>query len=492
MQYVLAISQKPFATRVVVYDKSGTEIAAATQAVKLSAPEPGWAEYVPEEIWQSVAVGLQRVLLKIPSSKIQAIGLTSQREAVVVWDKTTGRPIYNALAWSDCRTAERCAVLGKDKSLVNYIRQNTGLTLDCYFSAPKLAWLLKNIPGAYIRALKGQLLFGTLDSWLLWKLTGGQTHATDYTNAARTMLFNIGQLRWDKKLLKKFNIPAELLPEVKNSSGLFGRTVPLGKLAANIPITGVAGDQQASLFGQTCFEPGTVKNTYDAGGFMLMNIGARKKISKHGLLTTLCCDSRGRPVYALEGSVFVAGTALEWLRHGLQITGQTADLAKIARGLPDNNGVYFVPAFTGLAAPHWQNAARGVICGITLATTRRHLVRAALEAIVYQTKDVLSAMRQDSGLKVWEVKVDGAVAENDFICDFQADILALSVVRAKARDASALGAAYLAGLQTGYWKNAEDIRRCWGIDKIFNRVMPSTQSNLLYAGWQKAVQRAVL
>jgi glycerol kinase len=366
------------------------------------------------------------------------------------------------------------------------------LAVDPYFSATKLVWLLKNIPGAYIKALKGELLFGTTDSWLLWKMTGGMSHATDYTNASRTMLFNINTLNWDKKLLRAFDIPEQVLPQVKNSSGIFGQTIKLDKLPAGIPICGIAGDQQASLFGQTCFEPGMIKNTYGTGGFLLLNTGRKKIISRRGLLTTLCCDALGRPAYALEGSVFVAGAAIQWLRDELQIIKTARDTEKIALSLPHNDGVYFVPALTGLGAPYWRAEARGTICGLTRGAGRAHLVRSALEAIAYQTKDVLTAMQKDSGLKIPELKIDGGAAVNNFLCQFQADILGLNVVRPLEIETTSLGAAYLAGLAVGYWKSAVDIRRCWAIDRIFQRTMPPAQAQTLYAGWQKAVQRTIL
>ena len=488
MNYILAIDQGTTGSRAILYDKAGKPVLSAYKEFTQYFPKPGWVEHDAEEIWQSVYYCLQKVLAKKP--KIQAIGITNQRETTVVWDKNTGQPIHKAIVWQCRRTSEYCAKLKKNKSLVNYIRDNTGLAVDPYFSATKLNWILKNVPGAYLKALKGDLLFGTTDSWLLWKLT--KNHATDFTNASRTMLFNINTLRWDKKLLSVFDIPEQMLPQVKNSSGLFGHSIKLGKLPANIPVCGIAGDQQASLFGQTCFEPGMIKNTYGTGGFLLLNTGSKKIISRHGLLTTLCCDAAGRPAYALEGSVFIAGAAIQWLRDELQIIKTARDTEKIALSLTHNDGVYFVPALTGLGAPYWNTEARGTICGLTRGTGRAHLVRAALEAIAYQTKDVLNAMQKDSGLKITELKVDGGAAANNFLCQFQADILGLNVVRPKEIETTSLGAAYLAGLATGYWKNAVDIRRCWAIDRIFQRVMPSAQAGQLYAGWEKAVGKTII
>lgn len=492
MNCILALDQGTTGSRALLYDKHGAVIALAYEEFPQYFPQPGWVEHNPEEIWKSIKNCIQKVLQKKPSAKIQAIGITNQRETTVVWDKNTGQPVYNAIVWQCRRTAKACARLAKDKNLVSYIRANTGLTIDPYFSATKLEWILKNVPGAYIKALKGQLLFGTTDSWLLWKLTGGKTHATDHTNASRTMLFNINTLTWDKKLLKKFNIPAVMLPEVKNSCGVFGQTVKLGRLAGNIPISGIAGDQQASLYGQTCFTAGTIKNTYGTGGFLLLNTGNKKITSRHGLLTTLCCDAHGRPAYALEGSVFIAGAAIQWLRDGLQIIKAAAESEKLAKDLLDNAGVYFVPALTGLGAPYWHSEARGVLCGLTRGTKRAHLVRAALEAMAYQTKDVVTAMQKDSGLKITELKIDGGAVANNFLCQFQADILGSSVVRPKIIETTSLGAAYLAGLAVGYWKNTEEIRASWNIDKIFNRTMPPSKAEFFYSGWQKAVQRTVL
>ncbi|MDR2431533.1 MAG: glycerol kinase GlpK [Candidatus Margulisbacteria bacterium] len=492
MKCILAIDQGTTSSRAILYDRSGAQLAAAYEEFPQYFPKPGWVEHDPEEIWQSVRHCIQKVLQARPRARILAIGITNQRETTVLWDKFTGVPLYNAIVWQCRRTADRCASLQRNKSLRHYLSAHTGLTIDPYFSATKLEWLLKNVPGAYYKALKGELLFGTTDSWVLWNLTGGKTHATDYTNASRTMLFNINTLRWDKKLLRVFNIPEQILPQVKNSSGLFGHTTRIGRLPENIPIHGIAGDQQASLFGQTCFEPGTLKNTYGTGGFTLLNTGRKKITSRSGLLTTLCCDALGRPVYALEGSVFSAGASVQWLRDGLKILNSAPESEKLAASLNTNEGVYFVPALTGLGAPHWQSEARGVICGLTRGTTRAHLMRAALEAMAYQTRDVLSAMQKDSGLKISELKADGGAAANNFLCQFQADILGLSVVRPTVIETTSLGAAYLAGLAVGYWKSAEEIRSCWAIDKIFSRTMSARQAGLFYAGWQKAVQRTVL
>ncbi len=491
MKYILAIDQGTTGSRAIVYDKFGRKVAGAYQEFPQYFPKPGWVEHKPEEIWQSVNNSIQKVLSQVPANSIWAIGITNQRETTVVWDKFTGKPVYNAIVWQCRRTASRCDQLKKQKGAKEFFRQRTGLPIDAYFSATKIEWILKNVPGALNRAKKGELCFGTTDSWVLWKLTGGQVHATDYTNASRTMLFNIRQKVWDKDLLKKFSIPKSILPEVKKSSGFFGSTVKIGKLPAGLPICGIAGDQQAALFGQACFEPGTMKITYGTGAFMLLNTGKRFSFSKAGLITTLGCSFKGEPVYVLEGAIFIAGATIQWLRDNLKLMAKSADSQKLAQSTKDNAGVYFVPALVGLGAPYWDQNCRGAIFGLTRGTSVNHIVRAALEAICYQTRDVLEAMQKDSRLAIKDLRVDGGAAANDFLCQFQADILGIKVTRPRIIEITSLGAAYLAGLASGYWKNAGQIKKCWKVDKVFRPRLSRKDAEKLYAGWKQAVSRTL-
>ena len=490
MEYILAIDQGTTGSRVVLYDKKGSKVKSAYREFNQHFPRPGWVEHDPADLWRSVYHSIQKVLEAVPSAKIAAIGITNQRETTIIWDKDTGVPVYNAIVWQCRRTAARCEAL-KKKGEAIFFQKRTGLPIDAYFSATKIEWILKNVPGAYARAKKGKLLFGTTDSWILWKLTGGKVHATDYTNASRTMLFNIEKLKWDKDILKKFSIPESILPEVRKSSGIFGETVRTGNLNAGIPISGIAGDQQAALFGQTCFDPGTMKNTYGTGSFILLNTGKIRPVSKHGLITTLACGPSGEPVYALEGAVFIAGATIQWLRDGLKILKKASDSEKMARSVKDNAGVYFVPALVGLGAPYWDQNARGSIFGITRGTTRCHLARAAIEAMCYQTKDVLIAMHKDSGLMPKNLKVDGGAAANNLFCQFQSDILGIDVVKPEVIEITSLGVAYLAGLAVGYWKDSDEIRRCWRVDRIFTPNMPKRTAAQLYDGWLKAVKRTL-
>jgi glycerol kinase len=447
-------------------------------------------EHDPEEIWASVCGTVQAVVKQVPAGSIKGIGITNQRETTVVWDRDTGKPVYNAIVWQCRRTAERCDELIRAGE-ADRLRERTGLPVDAYFSATKIEWILQNVPGALEKARAGKLLFGNTDSWVLWKLTGGKVHATDYTNASRTMLFNLATMAWDEEILQGFGIPSSMLPEIKPSSGIVGETVEIGELPAGIPIAGIAGDQQAALFGQACFEPGTMKNTYGTGSFILLNVGKTRPTSKHGLIVTVACGSQGEPVYALEGAVFIAGAAIQWLRDGLGILKSAADSEAMAKSVEDNGGVYFVPALAGLGAPYWDQNARGAIFGLTRGTTASHLVRAALEAICYQTRDVFEAMQKDSGLKVESLKVDGGAAANDFLCQFQTDILGIDVIRPTVIETTSLGAAYLAGLALGYWKDAEDIRRCWHEDRVFSPQMPCEKAARLCAGWHEAVNRTL-
>ncbi|MBN1493481.1 MAG: glycerol kinase GlpK, partial [Candidatus Omnitrophica bacterium] len=445
----------------------------------------------PREIWTSVDMSIQKVLRKVPASSIAAIGITNQRETTVVWDRKTGRPIYNAIVWQCRRTAPRCNKLKADKKTQMAFKRKTGLPIDAYFSATKIEWILNNVPGARAKARAGRLCFGTTDAWVLWNLTGGKVHATDHTNASRTMVFNIETLRWDPALLKKFRIPKSMMPVVKPSSGLFGHTVKNGLLSAGIPIAGIAGDQQAALFGQACFEPGSMKNTYGTGAFVLMNTGKKKAFSQYGLITTLGCGRKGEPVYVLEGAIFIAGAAVQWLRDELKIIQHAAETEGLAMKVEDTGGVYFVPAFVGLGAPYWDQDARGILSGITRGTGREHLVRSALEAMCYQTKDVLDAMQKDSGLKVRSLKVDGGAVANDFLCQFQADLLGIDVVRPKVIEITSLGAAYLAGLAVGYWKSATEITRLWQQGKCFKPRMKKKDADKAYGGWKSAVHKAL-
>ncbi len=491
MKYILAIDQGTTGSRAVVYDKNGLKVAGAYQEFKQYFPKPGWVEHNPQELWLSVNNSIQKALKKVPRNSIAAIGITNQRETTIIWDKDSGKPVYNAICWQCRRTANRCEELKKQKNKSALFRKKTGLPIDAYFSATKIEWILKNVPGALSKAKQGKLCFGTADSWILWKLTGGKEHSTDYTNASRTMIFDIERLCWEDKLIREFGIPKIMLPEVKRSSGYFGKTVKIGKLACGIPISGIAGDQQAALFGQACFEPGTIKNTYGTGSFILLNAGKKKPVSKYGLITTLGCGNRGEPVYVLEGAIFIAGAAIQWLRDGLKLLNSAADSKKMAAAVKDNAGVYFVPALVGLGAPYWDQNARGSIFGITRGTNSKHIVRAALEAICYQTKDVLSAMQKDSGLKISALKIDGGAAANDFLCQFQSDILGINVIKPKVVEITSLGAAYLAGLAIGYWENTNEIKKCWKKDKIFIPKMPKKIANDLYAGWLKAVNRTL-
>jgi glycerol kinase len=421
--------------------------------------------------------------------EIAAIGITNQRETTVVWDKATGKPVYNAIVWQCRRTAAFCDKL-KDRGLEKYIRENTGLVVDAYFSGTKVAWILDNVEGARARAEKGELLFGNIDTWLIWNLTRGKVHVTDYTNASRTMLFNIKSLQWDKKILEEMNIPASMLPAVRPSSEVYGYTDEGSFGGAKIPIAGVAGDQQAALFGQACFGKGMAKNTYGTGCFMLMNTGEKPVDSKNGLLTTIAWGIDGKVEYALEGSIFIAGASVQWLRDELKLIGDSADSEYYAKKVPDSNGVYVVPAFAGLGAPYWDMYARGTIVGLTRGANKNHLIRATLESIAYQTRDVIEAMEQDSGIKLATLKVDGGATKNDFLMQFQSDILGVEVQRPKVVETTALGAAYLAGLAVGFWKSKDEIAKNWAVDRDFKASFTKEQREKQYAQWQRAVERA--
>jgi len=489
LSHILAIDQGTTGSRAIVFDRRGRIVASAYEEFPQYFPRPGWVEHDPEEIWRSVARTIQKALAGVPGRSIAAVGITNQRETTVIWDRRTGRPVGKAIVWQCRRTAGRCRELRGEKGMSRFVRHKTGLPIDAYFSATKAEWILDR-GGLRRRAERGGLLFGTTDSWVLWKLTGGASHATDPTNASRTMLFNIRKLDWDDDLLRLFGVPAGMLPDVRPSSGEFGRTARLGRLPAGVPVMGVAGDQQAALFGQAGFRPGAIKNTYGTGLFILLNTGRKLVESKRGLITTVACGPGGKPAYALEGSVFVAGAAIQWLRDQLGLLGSAAESEAVAEAVGDNAGVYFVPAFVGLGAPYWDAEARGAIIGLTRGATRNHLVRAALEAMAYSTRDVLETMRLDSGLKARELRVDGGASVNDFLCRFQADILGLPVLRPKTVETTSLGAAYLAGLGAGLWESTAAIERLRVDERRFRPAMSRSRAGRLYAGWQAAVRKA--
>ena len=488
MKYILALDQGTTSSRAIVFDHQGAIVATAQQEFRQIFPQPGWVEHDANEIWASQSGVATTALQKanLSATDIAAIGITNQRETTVVWDRATGRPICNAIVWQDRRTAGACDRLRKAGHAA-MIRRKTGLVVDAYFSGTKLQWILKHVPGAMKRARAGQLAFGTIDSWLVWNLTGGRVHVTDVSNASRTMLFNLKTCDWDDELLKLFGIPRSLLPTVRDSSEVYGDCTLWG---GTIPIAGIAGDQQAALFGQVCTRPGMVKNTYGTGCFMLMNTGTKPIASRHNLLTTVAWRVDGRTEYALEGSIFIAGAVVQWLRDGLGLVKTAAEIEALAAQVTDNGGVYLVPAFAGLGAPHWDQYARGLVAGITRGTTSAHLARAALEGIAYQVHDVLHAMQSDSGIKLKELRVDGGACANNLLMQFQADLLGVPVVRPRVSETTALGAAYLAGLAVGYWKNTAEIAAQWQADRRFIPAMKSPQRKKLLAGWNKALARA--
>ncbi len=488
MKYILALDQGTTSSRAIVFDRRGNIKAVAQKEFRQIFPKPGWVEHDAGEIWSTQAGVATEALTKagLQPADIAAIGITNQRETTVVWDRATGEPICNAIVWQDRRTSGACDKL-KAAGKAALIRRKTGLVLDAYFSGTKLAWILQNVKGAMKRAKAGELAFGTIDSWLVWKLTRGRHHVTDVSNAARTMLFNIKTLDWDDELLKLLGIPRQLLPEVRSSSEVYGEAEVLG---APIPIAGMAGDQQAALFGQACMAPGLVKNTYGTGCFMVMNTGTKPITSRNNLLTTVAWRIGDRTEYALEGSIFIAGAVVQWLRDGLGIIKSAADVEALAAQVKDTGGVYLVPAFAGLGAPHWDQYARGLVAGITRGTTAAHLARAALEGIAHQVADVLHAMEADAGLKLKELRVDGGACANNLLMQFQADLLGVPVVRPKVAETTALGAAYLAGLAVGYWKNQKEIAALWQADKRFKPSMKPATRKTLQSGWDKALARS--
>lgn len=491
-KFVLALDQGTTSSRAILFDHRGSIVAVAQKEFKQIYPKPGWVEHDAIEIWATQSGVAQEAIERadISPRDLAAIGITNQRETTVVWDKVSGRPIYNAIVWQCRRTADICDAIKADEKMEQYIRDNTGLVVDAYFSATKIKWILDNVEGARAKAEKGDLLFGTIDTWLIWNLTKGQAHVTDYSNASRTMLFNIKTLDWDEKILDLLAIPRAMLPEVRPSSEIYGYTAPDTFGGAKIPIAGAAGDQQAALFGQTCFQPGMAKNTYGTGCFMLMNTGEKITPSNHGLLTTIAWGIDGRVEYALEGSIFVAGAAVQWLRDELKLIRDAEDTEYMAGKVKDSNGVYVVPAFVGLGAPYWDMYARGAILGLTRGAKAEHIIRATLESIAYQTRDVLEAMEEDSGIELKALNVDGGAVANNFLMQFQADILNVPVERPKITETTALGAAYLAGLAVGYWSGKEDIADNWMVDCKFMPSMPSEQRDRLYKGWEKAVSRS--
>ena len=490
-KYIMALDQGTTSSRCILFDKAGNICSMAQREFEQIYPKPGWVEHNPMEIWstQYAVMSEAMALVGAKPKDIAGIGITNQRETTIVWDKETGEPVYNAIVWQCRRTAKDINLLVKD-GYADVIKAKTGLVPDAYFSATKIAWILSNVAGARKKAEEGRLLFGTVDTWLIWKLTGGAVHVTDYTNASRTMLFDIHNRCWDKELLEKFNIPEVMLPKVKPSSCIYGYTDP-SVLAGNVAIAGAAGDQQAALFGQCCFEPGEVKNTYGTGCFLLMNTGDKPVESKHGLITTIAAGSDDQLHYALEGSVFTGGAIVQWLRDEMRLIRSSSQSEDYARMVNDTNGVYIVPAFSGMGAPYWNPYARGCVVGLSRGANKEHFIRASLESIAYQTYDVLKAMESDTGHIVKELKVDGGASANDFLMEFQADILGAKIRRPKCIETTALGAAYLAGLAVGFFKDLNEIRDNWQLASTFESSMaPSDRDNLL-AGWRRAVKCAI-
>lgn len=489
-QYILSLDQGTTSSRAIVFDKKGQIVSVAQKDFKQHFPKSGWVEHDPQEIWSSQSSVMIEALanLGIKAADLAAIGITNQRETTIVWDKKTGKAIYNAIVWQDRRTAAYCNEL-KAAGKGEMITEKTGLILDAYFSATKIKWILDHVEGAREKAQNGDLAFGTVDSWLVWKLSAGQIHVTDISNASRTMLYNIHEKQWDQELLELFDIPSSILPEVKSSSEIYGSTAG-DILSHRIPIAGIAGDQQAALFGQLCTQPGMAKTTYGTGCFLVMNTGEKPVKSNNQLLTTIAWEINGKVHYALEGSVFIGGAAIQWLRDGIELFGHAKESEKLAISLEDNDGVYFVPALAGLGAPHWDQDARGAFFGITRGTTIAHMTRAALEAIAYQVYDVIKAMERDSGEPTKELRVDGGATANNFLMQFQADILGCKIQRPKIIETTALGAAFLAGLAVGFWKNEEELKMLWQTDKSFDPEMDAAKAEKFLHFWHKAVERS--
>lgn len=492
MKYILALDQGTTSSRAIIFDENSSIVSVAQKEFTQIYPKPGWVEHNADEIWSTqIGVAAEAVAKAgIEAKDIAAIGITNQRETTVVWDKKTGKPIYNAIVWQCRRTMGICDEI-KAKGLAPMFREKTGLVVDAYFSGTKVKWILDNVEGAREKAENGELLFGNIDTWLIWKLSGGKVHVTDYSNASRTLMFNIRELKWDEEILKELNVPICMLPSVHPSSEVYGYTDPAVFFGAKVAIAGAAGDQQAALFGQTCFEPGMAKNTYGTGCFMLMNTGTKLFESNNGLLTTIAWGLEGKVEYALEGSIFIAGAAIQWLRDGLKLIESAPDSEYFAKKVKDTEGVYVVPAFVGLGAPYWDMKARGAILGLTRGTTKAHVIRATLDSLCYQTKDVLGAMEADSGIKLQALKVDGGAVSNNLLMQFQADILGVHVDRPEVTETTALGAAYLAGLAVGVWKSKEDLVNNWKLNARFTPAMGEDVRSKLYKGWQKAVKRAM-
>jgi glycerol kinase len=488
-KYILAIDQGTTSSRAILFDHEGHIAGQAQREFGQIYPQPGWVEHNPREIMTSVLTTITEVMnnTQVDPQAIAGIGITNQRETTVVWEKDSGQPIHNAIVWQSRQTREICDEL-KAAGYDDMVRAKTGLLIDAYFSGTKVKWILDHVDGARERAWRGELLFGTIDSWVIWNLTGGKVHVTDYTNASRTLMYNIHEQCWDDELLRMLDVPKAMLPEVRSCSEIYGHTLGQHFLGCEVPIAGVAGDQQAALFGQACFERGMTKNTYGTGCFMLMNTGEKAVASKNGLLTTIAWGVDGKVEYALEGSIFVAGSIVQWLRDGLRMLGKSSDSEAYAERAGDNDGVYIVPAFVGLGAPYWRSDVRGAVFGLSRGTTKEHFVRAALESMAYQTRDVLSAMQADGGIELKELRADGGAIANDFLAQFQSDILDVPVLRPEVAETTALGAAYLAGLAIGFWSSREDIASHWAIDRRFEPSMPKDKREALYKGWKQAVQ----
>jgi glycerol kinase len=491
-KYILSLDQGTTSSRAILFNKNGEIVHTAQKEFTQHFPKPGWVEHNANEIWGSILSVIAGVLSEsgIKPEQISGIGITNQRETTVVWDKETGEPVYNALVWQSRQTSEICEQL-KEKGYNDLFREKTGLLIDAYFSGTKVKWILDNIEGARDKAEQGKLLFGTIDTWLIWKLSGGRAHVTDYSNASRTLMFNIYDLKWDDELLEILGVPKSMLPDVRPSSEVYANTIDYHFFGKEIPIAGVAGDQQAALFGQACFEDGMAKNTYGTGCFMLMNTGEKAVRSEHGLLTTLAWGLNGKVEYALEGSIFVAGSAIQWLRDGLRMFKDAKDSEEYAKKVESTEGVYVVPAFVGLGTPYWDSDVRGAVFGLTRGTSKEHFIRATLESLAYQTKDVLSAMEADSGIELKTLRVDGGAVKNNFLMEFQSDLLNVPVERPVVNETTALGAAYLAGLAVGFWESQEEIAKQWAVDCKFDPKMTDDNRNNLYDGWQKAVKAAM-
>lgn len=487
-KYILSLDQGTTSSRAILFNHKGEIVHTAQKEFTQYFPQPGWVEHDASQIWGSILAVIASCLSEanVKPEQIAGIGITNQRETTVVWDKETGKPIYNAIVWQSRQTSGICEEL-KAAGHNDLFREKTGLLIDAYFSGTKVKWILDNVEGAREKAEAGKLLFGTIDTWLIWKLSGGKAHVTDYTNASRTLMFNIYDLEWDEELLSILDVPKQMLPEVRPSSEVYANTVDYHFFGQEIPIAGAAGDQQAALFGQACFEPGMAKNTYGTGCFMLMNTGEKPVPSKHGLLTTIAWGLNGKVEYALEGSIFVAGSAIQWLRDGLRMFRDAADSEEYATSVESTDGVYVVPAFVGLGTPYWDSDVRGAVFGLTRGTSKEHFVRATLESLAYQTKDVLSSMESDSGIELKTLRVDGGAVKNNFLMEFQSDILNVPVERPRINETTALGAAYLAGLAVGFWDNEDEIAQQWAIDRAFEPTMEEVRRNDLYNGWKKAI-----